>query len=393
MDAGTIQIMTPDAMADAPVGSVDALSGSDDAGSDGSPGSGGGAVIATGGTTGAGNSGGGGGTGGAIAGTGGQGGRAPTGGRGAADAGTGGAGTGGAGTGGAGTGGAGTGGAGPGGAGSGGAGTAGAGTGGAGGGAASPLAIEFVTGHSMSDPFSSKQVNVSCPTGTQALGATWSLSEPNSTLVGGRASYFLPSFDGRSWLVNGDLGLSGPTWQLDVTVACGSVAGYRVVTSTSPTDATARKSINVDCPTGTQALGAGWAVLDPTNGILDGDALQFQMSPTGTGWQIAASNRSTVAATWKLQGTVLCATIGAVPGYQIVTEATAVSLATQHQGTASCAPPKRPVAGGWRLFDGAGTTLDGTAFISTVNGSYWLLGAGTGQSANAGLEIRVVCVN
>jgi hypothetical protein len=256
----------------------------------------------------------------------------------------------------------------------------------------SPIAIQFVQGHSTADQSPSKQVEVTCPTGAQALGASWTVSDSTAALLNGLNSYFLPSFDGRSWLAMGDVRAAGPTWRLNLTVACGSVAGYSVVTSTSATDTSARKSINVECPSGAQALGAGWAVLDPTGAIVDGEALLFQMNAAGTSWQVAASNRSTFAPSWKLRETVLCATAGAVPGYQIVTQLGG-TVTTQSQGSATCPPPKRALAGGWSLLDGAGAAVDGMALYSTYDGSSWLVSASPVQPATSSLEVRVICVN
>ncbi len=75
-------------------------------------------------------------------------------------------------------------------------------------------------------------------------------------------------------------------------------------------DAATTKQLQVDCPEGKKALGAGWSVLDPTSAILDGRATYFQPAFDGSHWLVNAQNRSTFAPDWKLRVRVICAAVG-----------------------------------------------------------------------------------
>ena len=86
-------------------------------------------------------------------------------------------------------------------------------------------------------------------------------------------------------------------------------AGYEVVVGETPVDTTATKQLQVDCPEGKKALGAGWSVLDPTGAILDGRATYFQPAFDGSHWLVNAQNQSTFASEWKLRVRVICAMV------------------------------------------------------------------------------------
>ena len=87
------------------------------------------------------------------------------------------------------------------------------------------------------------------------------------------------------------------------------VSGYEVVVGETPVDATVTKQLQVDCPEGKKALGAGWSVLDPTDAILDGRATYFQPAFDGSHWLVNAQNRSTFQPDWKLRVRVICAVV------------------------------------------------------------------------------------
>lgn len=92
--------------------------------------------------------------------------------------------------------------------------------------------------------------------------------------------------------------------------ACGgSISGYEVVVDESPVDGTPTKQLQVNCPAGKKALGAGWAVLDSSGAILDGRASYFQPSFDGSHWLVNAQNKSTFEAQWKLRVRVICANV------------------------------------------------------------------------------------
>ena len=87
------------------------------------------------------------------------------------------------------------------------------------------------------------------------------------------------------------------------------ISAYEVVVGETPVDATLTKQLQVDCPEGKTALGAGWAVLDSTGAILDGRATYFQPAFDGSHWLVNAQNRSTFSPDWKLRVRVICAIV------------------------------------------------------------------------------------
>ena len=87
------------------------------------------------------------------------------------------------------------------------------------------------------------------------------------------------------------------------------VMNYEVVVGETAVNATANKQLQVDCPDGKKALGAGWSVLDPTGAILDGRATYFQPAFDGSHWLVNAQNKSTFAPEWKLRVRVICANV------------------------------------------------------------------------------------
>lgn len=70
-----------------------------------------------------------------------------------------------------------------------------------------------------------KQLRVDCPSGKKALGAGWSVLDSTGAILGGRATYNQPAFDGSSWMVNAEnkSGFS-PDWKLRVRVVCAKVS-------------------------------------------------------------------------------------------------------------------------------------------------------------------------
>jgi hypothetical protein len=89
------------------------------------------------------------------------------------------------------------------------------------------------------------------------------------------------------------------------------VSGYEVVVQESDVDNTPEKQLEVKCPEGKKALGAGWGVLDPTGAILRGQVTYFQPAFDGSGWLVNATNQSTsFAPEWKLRVRLICAAVG-----------------------------------------------------------------------------------
>src|SRR5262245_34359503 len=86
-------------------------------------------------------------------------------------------------------------------------------------------AYEIVVGETAVDNMPTKQLQVNCPAGKKALGAGWSVLDPTSAILDGRATYFEPAFDGSHWLTNAQNNSGfAPTWKLRVRVICAVVA-------------------------------------------------------------------------------------------------------------------------------------------------------------------------
>jgi len=84
------------------------------------------------------------------------------------------------------------------------------------------------------------------------------------------------------------------------------IPGYQVVVGETPADSSPTKQLQVECPKGKKALGAGWSVLDPTGAILEGEATCFEPAFDGTSWPVNAKNNSSFAPQWKLRLRVIC---------------------------------------------------------------------------------------
>ena len=87
------------------------------------------------------------------------------------------------------------------------------------------------------------------------------------------------------------------------------ISGYEVVVGETAVNNTPTKQLQVNCPTGKKALGAGWSVLDPTSAILDGRATYFEPAFDGSHWLVNAQNNSAFAPNWKLRVRVICAVV------------------------------------------------------------------------------------
>jgi hypothetical protein len=169
---------------------------------------------------------------------------------------------------------------------------------------------QLVTTETAVDTTTVKQVNASCPTGKVATGAGFGVLDSTGGIIDGEASLFVPRFDGSGWLTNAHNNSGfAPSWKLKSFLACvnsTALPGYQVVTANTVAGAGSSQQLNVICPGGKHATGAGWAVVDSTGGYLDGDALHFLPGFDGASWLTNAKNNSTFAPTWSLRVVELC---------------------------------------------------------------------------------------
>lgn len=257
---------------------------------------------------------------------------------------------------------------------------------------------QVVTAQTAVTSLVSKQLSVSCPAGLRALGAGWAVLDATSAILSGVATYFEPSFDGTSWVVNARSTSSfQPGWKLQVRVLCGSAAlsGYQVVaTETALSTATVKQLIPA-CPAGKRSLGAGWSVLDSTSAILEGEATHFAPSFDGTSWLINARSSSSSSPAWKLRSRLICVNASAVAGYEVIAAETAVDAMGFKQLSASCPAGKRATSLGWAVLDSTSAILDGSATYSQApfDGSGWLTNARNNSAFSPSwkLRVRLVC--
>ena len=75
---------------------------------------------------------------------------------------------------------------------------------------------------------------------------------------------------------------------------------YTILSEETVVDTFPIKQLQVDCPTGMKAFGAGWSVLDVTGVILDGEATYFQPSFDGSHWLTNAKSQAGSNRPWKI---------------------------------------------------------------------------------------------
>src|SRR4029078_7711944 len=123
------------------------------------------------------------------------------------------------------------------------------------------------------DTMSTKQLQVECPKGKQALGVGWEGLDNTRAFTHAIATYSAPSYDGRSWLLNAkNVSSWSPTWRLHVQIACvTSPSSYEIVTAYSLSG-----QVDVACPPSKVTTGGGFGLLDATSAILDGQATYFE---------------------------------------------------------------------------------------------------------------------
>jgi len=264
--------------------------------------------------------------------------------------------------------------------------------------AAAPAGYEIVTAETAVDTFPEKQVSATCPAGKVVLGAAWADLDSTSAIMDGVATYFLPSWDGSGWMVNvrHESGYE-PSWKLRLRLVCAlRPSGYQLVTNDSAVNDDSTKQAHPACPAGKLALSAGFGVLDSTSAILDGQATYFLADYNGAGWLMNARNDSAFSPTWKLRSTVICAKWRALPGYQVVTQESALDTVSSKFVELTCPTNKVALGAGWGVVKAGYEILDGVAthFDSYWDGSGWyVFGAAPSWPSDWRLQARALCVN
>jgi hypothetical protein len=92
--------------------------------------------------------------------------------------------------------------------------------------------------------------------------------------------------------------------------ASAQLVGYEIVAQETAVDASVSKQLIVNCPKEKRVTGGGWAALDETDAILEGQATTSQPAYDGTHWMVNAKNQSSFAPKWKLKVWAICAKAG-----------------------------------------------------------------------------------
>jgi hypothetical protein len=248
----------------------------------------------------------------------------------------------------------------------------------------------------------SKQVVVSCPEGTKALGAGWGVLDATNVILDGTATYFAPRSAGSGWLVNARLKYpANREWKLRVSVLCApatSLSGYQIVFGETSVSSTSEKYLSLSCPAGTKAVGAGWGTLDATDAILSGEATCFTPTYDGSGWLTEAVCTAPWT-DWKLRSFLICVDSASLANYQIITASTEVSDFPIKQLSVPCPSGKKALCAGWSVLDGTSAILPGSALyaLPAYNGGGWLTNAMNNATWPSGkswkLRVRLICAD
>lgn len=257
---------------------------------------------------------------------------------------------------------------------------------------------QVVSAETTLDSAVSKFVEVTCPAGTKALGAGWAaLDSTNAIHNSFNASYFEPAYNGVSWAAFAKLtsGAAPTTWKLRVSVLCSTttaLTGYEVRAAETAVTAVATKDLDNQCPSGKRAVGAGWAALDSTSAILEGNVTYFEPGFNGANWLTRVRNLASFSPSWKLRTRLICVNQAALPGYEVVVAETAASSFFAKQVIAACPAGKKATAAGWATLDNTSAILDGAATYSlpAFNGVSWMSN-GEVIAPSWKLRSRVIC--
>lgn len=154
-----------------------------------------------------------------------------------------------------------------------------------------------------------QQNTVPYPVGKRTLSGGFILFDSTRRqITAGEATYFMPSWDGTSWLVNASVASAKPSWSLQLYAVCADPApiGHELVTRESALDKLAWKQVVTTCPGRKAMTGAGWGVVDSTYAILQGRSTQHDAAYNGARWLTNASNGSAFSPIWRLQQRAIC---------------------------------------------------------------------------------------
>ncbi len=238
------------------------------------------------------------------------------------------------------------------------------------------LGYEVVTGSSLVDSSTYKNVSLNCPPGKFVLGGGARVigSAPGLALDTSGPFTVPPPTD---WIADAVETIpTNDNWSLEVNLICGVVPDYEVIMLEGAADSTDEKSQIVSCPAGKQVLGGGTRLW----GTNSANVVLTASGPVGpaaapTGWRSGAHEVVSLGNAWGLRTDVFC---GNVLGYEV---STAIGLedSTEPKSTL-LVPPILPgqvlIGGGAQLFGLiAGTGLLASDADGPVNNPLAWLGS------------------
>jgi hypothetical protein len=184
--------------------------------------------------------------------------------------------------------------------------------------------------------------------------------------------------------------------------ASGWLRDFSVAQRRSPTSSSVLKSLNVSCPPGKLALGAG-ALVSPLFGNL---GLNYAAPPPGATFaRVGAAETDAVAANWTLRGRAFCARfVGASPplggaasyvkAVEIVRRRSSLDSQATKTATASCPAGKTAISGGGRL-EPLSPSLAFSSMQRLAGGTGWRVRGQEADAFSAGWRVHAsaICAN
>lgn len=103
----------------------------------------------------------------------------------------------------------------------------------------------------------------------------------------------------------GPTGAPGPAGHAGPAGLSG-VSGYEVVAAETEVGTQPTRQLELACPPGKKAVGAGWSMLGPTDALLDGTVTLSEPTADGSGWLVGAWYQNAIAPRWKLRVRLAC---------------------------------------------------------------------------------------
>ncbi|NVK72271.1 MAG: hypothetical protein HWE24_02225 [Oceanospirillaceae bacterium] len=170
--------------------------------------------------------------------------------------------------------------------------------------------IEIVRGETVADESSIKQLTLHCPPGHKVVGSGWSALDPTNAILDGMINYSQPSYDGSSWTFNASNHSSYSTqWKLNSSISCmeqEKLDSDYIITGETELNRAKVKQFKLNCPVGKKVVSAGWAALDGSGSIIEGQVGYSMPDFRGEGWTVNVENTSAYTSLWRLQLKVIC---------------------------------------------------------------------------------------